>query len=513
MNDMQALRCKFCGAPLDESVVKGDSTYITCEYCGTTQQRLDARKYMEDMVNEVKNWVAKSMPMGYSAGSMDNVDPVARHSIFVNDIQPKLMMELDQIRFGNLSLLGSCLLSMPFKAANVPQPDRTSKNAFEFNAKVRSVSSLAVSEEDRSIVEEATSISESYALAINNVKLLGECKDGKWDIMAKNFRECAKSVSKIGGYDLPAARYEALAEVSEGFAHMMNGDITSAYGKVKSGKEKLQPLTDKAMSDPDFMVMFSAIDQETKIADMVLNIMDGSLSSSDDPLTMIEAIRKVMEMPTDSNSKWGYLLDGTARYNELFDLISAAISSKGTGTIPISSGQGDMLMPFWEVDLRYTFTTGKLWKKRSVEVKEDLLICADFVTDRQCLDDPSSAITDIFLDRPGAGFMDSLLGKESSISSGQGIGRIQDSVSDGNPNGRRVMMPLSTKREAEKLVTEYLKQRSGSVDQLKLGDPDVKRIIYVPCRTEGDRILLPEDFGILVPSHVERMKASSLYII
>ena len=513
MDDMVSLRCKFCGAPLEESQIKGDSPYVTCEYCGTTQQRMDARKYMEDMVNQVKNWVARSMPMGYPTGGMENVDPVARHNIFIKDIQPKLTAELDQIKFSNLALLGSCLLTMPFRTAKVSQPDHTSKNAFEFNAKVRSVSPLAVSDEDKAVIDEAALISESYALAINNVNLLGECKDGRWDIMAKNFAECSKTMSGRRGYEIPCERYSALSEVSEGFASMLNGDITTAYGKVKSGKERLEALGDRAMSDPKFMIMYSAIAQEVGISDMVLNMIDSSLSTSDDPVLMMDIIRRVMETRPSSDIKWNYLLNGSERYNEVFANIGKAISAKNNGSIPISAGTGDVLMPFWEVDLRYTFTTGKLWKKKSVEVKEDLLICADFVTDKGCLDDPSSAITDIFTSKPDSGVMDSLLGKEKSISESQGIGRIQDSVSDGACAGRKVIAPLSTMREAEKLCTEYLKQRSGSIEQFKLSDPDIRRLIYVPCRIEGGKVVLPEDFGALVPKHIERLDTTSLHII
>ena len=47
-----SLRCKHCGAPLDSAQLKSDSPYVTCDYCGTSQQRIDAEKYMADMVNE-----------------------------------------------------------------------------------------------------------------------------------------------------------------------------------------------------------------------------------------------------------------------------------------------------------------------------------------------------------------------------------------------------------------------------------------------------------------------------
>ena len=181
----------------------------------------------------------------------------------------------------------------------------------------------------------------------------------------------------------------------------------------------------------------------------------------------------------------------------------ASTDADGTFSIPVAKGTYQLEISF----------VGYVTYVSSVEVKEDLLICADFVTDPECLDDPSSAITDIFTDRPGASFGESFLGKETSISAGQGIGRIQDSVSDGNTNGRKAIVPLSTMTEAEKLCTEYLRQRSDSIKQLKLGDPEVRRIIYIPCRVDGDRIVMPDDFGSLVPRHIERKKASSLLTI
>ena len=53
MDDMVELRCKYCGAPLDRKDIESDSPYITCPSCGTTQQRLDARKYMEQMMGQI----------------------------------------------------------------------------------------------------------------------------------------------------------------------------------------------------------------------------------------------------------------------------------------------------------------------------------------------------------------------------------------------------------------------------------------------------------------------------
>ena len=513
MEDMVALRCKYCGAPLDESQIKSDAQFVTCEFCGTTQQRMDARKYMEDMVNQVKDWVAKSMPIGFGSGGMENVDPVARHSIFTRDVRPKLVAELDQFRFSNMSLLGNCLLTMPFKTTNAYRPDYTPKCAFEFNAKARSVAPMAVSEEDKEVVTEATMISESYALVANNINLLAENKDGRWGIMAKNYRECSKTLSKDKRYELPSKRFDALGDICEGFERIMSGNANEALINIRGGKKKLEDIYANVISDPQFMLMFSALQQETNIAGMAEDMLVCSESTGKNITEMMSIVSKVMDVSNAGGGKWNFLLKGQDRYWDVFREISAAISATAEGAIPIAAGDGDILMPFWEVDLRYTFTTGKLWKKKSVEVKEDLLICADFPGSDDCLKRPSRAVTDIFADRPECSIKDSFLGNEVSISAGQGIGRIQDSVSDNGAGSRKVILPMSTKREAEKLMLAYLDERAGTIQQFKLCDPVVSRIIYVPCRLQGNRFVLPKDFGVLVPEHIKELDGSSVLMV
>ena len=54
-DDMVALRCKYCGAPLSADDVKGDGDYVTCPSCGTTQQRLDAKAYLDQMMAQVRS--------------------------------------------------------------------------------------------------------------------------------------------------------------------------------------------------------------------------------------------------------------------------------------------------------------------------------------------------------------------------------------------------------------------------------------------------------------------------
>ena len=108
MDEMVALRCKYCGAPLDEAQIKSDSPYVTCQSCGTTQQRMDAEAYLDQLMGQVKSWISSAIPMGYNvSGGMENIDPVARHSIFTKDVKPKIELEMNEFKFSYVTLLGN----------------------------------------------------------------------------------------------------------------------------------------------------------------------------------------------------------------------------------------------------------------------------------------------------------------------------------------------------------------------------------------------------------------------
>lgn len=132
MTDIVALRCKYCGAPFEREAVESTIPYITCSSCGTTQQRLDAKAYLEEMMVQVKSWISSAIPSGFNMSAAENVDPIARNSIFVRDIRPRVSMELMDYKFGNTSLLGNCLIALPFSRSSAYVPAHTPAKAFEF---------------------------------------------------------------------------------------------------------------------------------------------------------------------------------------------------------------------------------------------------------------------------------------------------------------------------------------------------------------------------------------------
>jgi len=514
LDEIIALRCKFCGAPLEEKDVKSDTPYVTCPSCGTTQQRMDAKAYLDQLMGQVKSWISSAIPSGFNISGAENVDPIARHSIFTKDIKGKIELELMEYKFSNISLLGNCLLTIPFSTSSGFHPVHTSTKAFEFNAKVKSVAALAVDQESQDLIDEAATLSQSYAMMINNIALLSEDKEGRYTLMANNFTESAKALKGKKGNDLITIRFEALADICNGMEKLLSGNIVDSSALITKGRTALVEVKDKVFTDPQYGIMYQSIGQEISVCDIVLNIIQiVSTTSSSDPLTMLNVIKKVFDIKMEYPQKWGFLLGNKDRYNEIFANIATALNAKNSGSIPVTSGSGNILVPFWEVDLRYSFVTGSLWAKKGVEVKEDLLICADFVTDPSCLNNPASAFTDIFKIRPEKSILAGIKGSEKSISGGEGIGKIQDSVANNSAGARKIVLPLSTKMEAEKLCVDYLAQRTESDSKFKLSKPEVRKIIYIPCTIEGNKLQLPDTFGSLVPDRINRTETDKLLIM
>ena len=506
---MVSLRCKHCGAPLDSAQLSSTSSYVTCEYCGTSQQRIDAEKYMQDMVNEVKSWVLASMPNGYVMGDGDSV---AKHAVFVKDVAPKLSTEINSLRFGLMSVLGNCLIALPYRAGGKFTSQHSSERVYAFAERVKSISQLAGTQEDIDLIDEANMVSQAYALALNNVKLMGEEKDGKWLIMSKNFALASKVFREDKGYGLAAKRFMALSSVCEGFEKLMNGDSTTAYGMIRSGIEQLSAVKEPILKDSRMAIMYAPTDQELSIAKTMESILMFANTMGADAVKMMQMIKAVVVNAPQSVASWSSSISGMGRYDEIFRTISQVVGAMGSGDIPVAAGPGELLVPMWEVDLRYTFVTGKLWAKKSVEVKEDLLICADFPIDPECMGEPAKALTDIFKLKPPTTIRESWGGNQKSISSSEGVGDIHDSVGMDSVNGRKVMVPLSTKREAEKLCIEYINRKACSDKMFKLSEPIVRRLIYVPFRIEGGRAV-NDGFGNAMPDRMSRFKTDSQFII
>jgi len=513
MDEMVALRCKYCGAPLDKKDLEDDSPYVTCPSCGTTQQRVDAKAYLDQLMGQVRSWINQAIPGGAMMTQSENVDSVARYNIFVNNVRPKVDLEYGEYRFALNSLISHSMIVLPFSTDQSLRPGHTSAQAFEFGAKMKEIEPLAVDQDSKSMISGAERASDAYALLINNCKLLQEDKPGRYLLLANNFSAAAKDFSTMDGYQPAQQRFDALSKICLGCDKLLNGDVPSSLGHFGQGLTGLQQAAQGLMGSLKVGIMMQAVDLEIKQT-KVMNEIAGFLQGGSDPLKTLAAIRSLFTYQYPSAGNWGYLLNNRDRFSEVFANMSACLAARnGSETVPIAAGGGDYLVPFWYVKLDYSFQTGSLWKKHGVQVSEDLLIPADFVVDAGCLNDPATAVTDVFSSRVQQGMFAGITGSETSISNSQGIGKIAQSAAPNSIGGRKVIVPLSTKREAERLVEQYVQNVAAREAKLKLSNPEVKGLIYIPCNRTGDSYSVPADFGSLTPQRVARTNLPSLVII
>ncbi len=511
MPDLVELRCKYCGAPLAREDVESDSPYVTCRSCGTTQQRVDAKKYMEQMMGQVQSWIARMVPGGFAVAQGDNVDPVARHSIFVNNVRPKLEVEVREYRLCLNAIISSPLIVLPFCKGEPVKAAKTSAEAFEFEAKMKSLEPMAVDDESMSLIRTGEKIANTYAMIVNNSKLLADTTPGRFAMMSNNFKESAASMKNCDGYEALASRLDALAEVCSASDMVLNGDALGCSVKAESGAGMLEAAKKELLANPKLAMTLRAVDLEIDQTRTLKNAADMSIGGqSSDPLHLLTVITDVTGVEYPRNPKWDPMLRRDERNTELTGYVEEAVAAKNGGTLPIATGGGDLLMPFWDVDLQYSFTTGTLMSKRTVVVDEDLMVPAVFTVFAKALSDPRSGLTDIFAAAPESSIMSRIKGTEDSISGGAGIGRLADSASPSQVGSRSVVLPLSTKREASRLVEMYLDQCSTTHSKLKLSRPTVKRLMYVPCTASGGGIKLPDAFKGLEPNVLKGADAGKL---
>ena len=509
VDDTVTLRCKFCGAPFEAASLSADSTYITCTSCGTSQTKIDAKEYLEQMMGQVRSWISKAIPVGVNITQAENIDAVARHNIFSGNVRPAVETEMSEYRFGFLSLLSNQLIMMPHRTNTSFNPSHTSSKAFEFNAKVKSVAQLAVDTESKDLISGADKMSLAYAMMINNMKLLSEDKPGRYDLMAANFTEAADSLKGYAKYDVVVQRFSALAEVSKGMGYLEHGDKNNSWPHIKNGIDLLEKAKQSTMTSMDFGSTYLAVDQEVSVTKVIMDIMASSMHDpSVNVLQVLDILRRVMDAASvqykASSPDWAGAFKKVTRYVEIFSNISIIFASKANKCgIPTASGGGSVLMPFWTVDLQYSFTTGALFAKRSVEVHEKLLVPASFVTNADSLNNPKLSISDIFASRPG-GWFDGIKGTESKMSESGEIGTVISSVADNSVGTRSVIVPVSTKKEAETFVLRYLKQCTADDNKLKLIKPTVDKLIYVPCEITDAGISLPS-LGKMAPRSAGRI--------
>lgn len=341
MDEMIELRCKYCGAPLDRKDIESDSPYVTCPSCGTTQQRVDAKAYMDQMMAQIKSWIGKAIPGGFSLSQTDNVDPIARHNIFVNNVKPMLDVELREYRFALNSVISSPLIVLPFSKGEPAKTDHTSTQAFEFNAKLKSIEPLAVDQESKTSITDGENLASAYAMIVNNSNLLTDTTPGRFALMSNNFKDSAESVRKCNGYEPLAARLEALSEVCSASDMVLNGDASGCALKTESAISKLEAAKKDILANPKMAVMIRAVDIEIGQCRTLKNVTEMVMNGrTKDPLKMLDLVNQLSSIDYPQSREWDRLLGRQERDFELYGYVEGIVSAKNGGTLPICPAPG-----------------------------------------------------------------------------------------------------------------------------------------------------------------------------
>ncbi len=509
------LRCKSCSAPI---TANPSDEIVRCEYCGSSQRMVDARAFFDQMMLQVNSWLRQAVPGGIQAGGAGSVDPVARQMVLASNIMPRLTSEYGEYRFSCFNILSHPMMVLPRMTERGIASLVDSQRVFLFQAKVQSVLPFAVDDEAKGTLSQINGISVIYGYMLNNVALMADTKLERYHFMTQNFDAAASSIKEVAGFAALKERFEALEKLSRGLDLLTDLHPSDAMPYLRDARARLGVSKDIASKDFDMAIMLQAIDKEMSLANSSIHLAETiSLGTSSDTaegmvpiLSLLDLMCSLQDVP---NPQWRARFKEQTHHERILKSVNEAMKAKmGDGGLKVLPSSGSLLLPFWVVDLPYTFQTGALWKTQGVEVTESFLIAATFPAEPAALSgtDPSLVLTDIFRGRSSGGFLDdtirSLSGKETSISGG---GAIRDALRNCGlcrPSGVRIVPPLSTEQDAIILAQEYV-ARACQTDRtiqkkLRLSSPRVVELVYAAASPERDRTNILPMLGNLSPYSV-----------
>ncbi len=467
-----------------------------CRSCGTAQKLLDARQYLEELKLSVSEWLRKAVPVGMDLSHSANVDPVARYGVFVNNVKPRLDTEFTEYRFNMASLLSQNLTTFPYILNDQIHPSNDPKEVFSFQAKVQSVYPLAVNPEAKKAVDDANAVAVSYAYLLNNAKLLHEPKGDRFALMADNFSSAAKAMEAANEmYPGLVERLQANALSATASDAFVNGKLPESHRNSSRALALYETAGGLAASSMTSTVMSQAIRDERLIADSIMSLTQASTGDSmvDAKLvTQVQAIVGVLQ-------SFPQVYSNPTRVQGIISRLQTTIAArKAMATMRVLPGSGNLLYPFWVIDLKYSFSTGALWTKKGKEVSELLLVAADAFAGGAW--NSPGAVSDVFRARAKGGVLDGLTGKETSISGG-GLSTLLAQATNSH-----LSMPaipaLSSENDAAEMATSYLNTTINSDakvrDKLRLSAPRVVELAYVPTQYDGQRFSFPQ-LGAMAP--------------
>ena len=515
-----ALRCRACTAPLPAT---GADEIVKCPSCGTSQRVVDARAFLDQIMLQVNAWVRQAIPLGMDAYAAQTVDPVARQTVFMNYVKPRLTTEYQEYRFNFLNLLSHPLGVLPFMVEKGLPAASTPANVFLFQAKVQSVAPLAMDAQGKASIAETAGAATAYGYLLNNAALAADTKPERYYLMGKNFAAAADALKSVPKYAPLVDRLQALADLNVGLDAATNVKLYDAPASFDKALAGLEAARGKVAQDFDLAIMAQAIDKELALVRASGSVVRCvSLDTTGSPAAAMTTMGRYLGLLGSLREapypQWrARFADPSHSEEVLRSVVDVRNAQRGSPAIKILPGRGDVLFPFWAVDIPYTFQTGALWRAQGVEVTEAMLVAATFPLDANAFSgaDVSAVLTDVFMARERKGFFEDAMkrasGRETSISGG---GPVRDALSRAQmapAGGVKVVPPLTTGSDAAALAQAYLvrvRQVDRTIDkQLRLSSPRVAGLVYAYGSPTGTQANVMPWLGGLAPGSVGDLTA------
>lgn len=483
-----ALRCRSCGAPLP-----ADSTgdVIRCVHCGTSQRIVDARAFVDQISLQINSFLRNAIPLNSGAlvgGSA--VDPVARHNLFVQGIRPALDSEYREMKFRCFDLLSHGQMALPFTVAGMSGPTGDPKQAFVFQAKVRAVTSLAVDTDSQEYLADIDAIATAYGHLLTNAGLLLNPGPDRYPFLARNCRGASDVLKSRARLQALYERLLGLSGLAEGTDALMRNDARQARDALKEAMPHLLNSRQIALQNFDQSVLIGGIDEDLSLARATMSLADILSTGAGGRDARVLGTLEVFLRTITSPAPGGYVSASSINVGRTENLLSLAAQMRkaqaGQGSVKVVRTPGNLALPYWVVEVPYSFQTGALWKARGVEVTDMMLVAATFpiALNSAAGADPSSSVTDVFAAREQTTWRARVAGRETAISGGGIVQQVASGAAALPLPGIPAVPPLSTQAEATDLVQSYLtwsKRRDTEIEQkLRLSLPRVVDLVYIP---------------------------------
>lgn len=463
------LRCTHCGAPLPQP--KRGEEYVRCEYCGYVNRVVDSQAYLESLKREVVRWLSQLLPQTVITST--TADPVARYHLFRGYVKPMLVplsvnarTRFVEILYGPLTALG------PLADARCDDP----KSMFEDSIKLEAVGELAVDEGDKSFLTQTYRYLQAAAFLCNALR----------DAAEERFGESANSISEAlnyvpeGEHGLAAERLRLARSFYTALGELLNRNPSSALTIISSAEKTAERILREAGGSESLAALEAELDH-MRVVRMISEVSVAYFESGLDPLQAYVTFKRVVGLAVENARRYSRPTKDVLRVVE--EGRRALLSRLRRETIR-AVGSGDVLVPFYLVEVGMTYTQGLVLRKGR-DLRAKLLVAAS---------PPAlSGVSDVF-----GLYQRRQVPLEGSLEHARAVESLVEGAVETYPTARLVL-PLISPIAAERVADEYINAARRSYgDRIKLSSTVARELIYVAATTEGSTLRLPHPIVAVV---------------